>query len=291
MLWVVPPFLALTLSLVLRLSARVKSHRRRPAGVRPRDPAADHGSPTASRPARCSAPPRLGWFIGAVAWVVALAVAHPRHALGHARPPPRRRRRGSSEDLRRPIAADGGDDLVGGRKVRPADGAVDRTRMTPSASTTNDRPAVEAERPEDAVGRGRPPCPSSASSGKANPPWSAANRSWLSTDCGLMASTCAPTSSKPAMSVGVACRAAACTPACCRPGRRRARPAGPGTRTACSAPPAVVPSVPSGRSRGPRRRRADSSDGQPVADRARRRQPTVQTSTLRGSSSGMSKLA
>ena len=37
MLWVLPPFLALTLSLVLRLSARVKSHRRRPAGLRPGD--------------------------------------------------------------------------------------------------------------------------------------------------------------------------------------------------------------------------------------------------------------
>ena len=41
-LWVLPPFMAIALSLVLRLSARVPLHRRRPAGRRPGDVPADH---------------------------------------------------------------------------------------------------------------------------------------------------------------------------------------------------------------------------------------------------------
>ncbi len=43
MLWVVPPFLALTLSLVLRLSAKVKSTAAAQQASAPGEPAADHG--------------------------------------------------------------------------------------------------------------------------------------------------------------------------------------------------------------------------------------------------------
>ena len=70
MLWVVPPFLALTLSLVLRLSARVKS-----------TAAAQQASALVSLPLIMVAYSqatgslygghRLGWYVGAVAWVLA----------------------------------------------------------------------------------------------------------------------------------------------------------------------------------------------------------------------------
>ncbi len=71
MLWVVPPFLALTLSLVLRLSAKVKS-----------TAAAQQASALVSLPLIMVAYSQasgslyggdaLGWYIGAVAWVLAV---------------------------------------------------------------------------------------------------------------------------------------------------------------------------------------------------------------------------
>lgn len=71
MLWVIPPFLALTLSLVLRLSARVKS-----------TAAAQQASGLVSLPLILIAysqstgalfgGTRVSWFIGAAAWVIAL---------------------------------------------------------------------------------------------------------------------------------------------------------------------------------------------------------------------------
>ena len=70
MLWVVPPFLALTLSLVLRLSAKVKS-----------TAAAQQASALVSLPLIMVAYSqatgslygggRLGWYVGAAAWVLA----------------------------------------------------------------------------------------------------------------------------------------------------------------------------------------------------------------------------
>jgi hypothetical protein len=114
MLWVVPPFLAITLSVVLRLSARVKSaaaaqqasglpvggpapvgagqeRGRGPAGVRPRHPPADHAvlRPVDRRPPG----PRLRRPLGRA---VRLGGGHPRPQAGRARrhpPPPARRRR------------------------------------------------------------------------------------------------------------------------------------------------------------------------------------------------------
>jgi ABC-type Na+ efflux pump permease subunit len=75
MLWVVPPFLALTLSLVLRLSARVKS-----------TAAAQQASGLVSLPLIMLAYAQstgalfgataAGWFIGAVAWIAALWGLH-----------------------------------------------------------------------------------------------------------------------------------------------------------------------------------------------------------------------
>ena len=71
MLWVVPPFLALTLSLVLRLSARVKS-----------TAAAQQASGLVSLPLIMVAysqstgalfgGPRGTWIIGGLAWVLAI---------------------------------------------------------------------------------------------------------------------------------------------------------------------------------------------------------------------------
>jgi ABC-2 type transport system permease protein len=71
MLWVVPPFLALTLSLVLRLSAKVKS-----------TAAAQQASALVSLPLIMVAysqasgslfgGAQLGWYVGAVAWVLAI---------------------------------------------------------------------------------------------------------------------------------------------------------------------------------------------------------------------------
>jgi hypothetical protein len=71
MLWVVPPFLALTLSLVLRLSAKVKS-----------TAAAQQASALVSLPLIMVAYSQatgslyggnaLAWYIGAVAWVLAI---------------------------------------------------------------------------------------------------------------------------------------------------------------------------------------------------------------------------
>ena len=92
MLWVVPPFLALTLSIVLRLSARVKSHRRRPAGLRPGDPAADPGRllPVDRRPLRR----RLGLALDRRRRLGRRPRRpQPRHEGRHPGPPPRRRRR------------------------------------------------------------------------------------------------------------------------------------------------------------------------------------------------------
>jgi hypothetical protein len=70
MLWVVPPFLALTLSLVLRLSAKVKS-----------TAAAQQASALVSLPLIMVAYSQatgslyggdaLAWYVGAVAWVLA----------------------------------------------------------------------------------------------------------------------------------------------------------------------------------------------------------------------------
>ena len=92
MLWVVPPFLALTLSLVLRLSAKVKSTAAAQQASAPREPPADHGrlQPGHRQPLRRLEP----------------GLVHRRHRLGprrhrplarrprrHPRPPPRRRRR------------------------------------------------------------------------------------------------------------------------------------------------------------------------------------------------------
>jgi hypothetical protein len=72
MFWVIPPFLAFTLSLVLRLSARVKS-----------TAAAQQASGLVSLPLIMVAYSQSsgalfgaglsGWVIGAVAWVVAIA--------------------------------------------------------------------------------------------------------------------------------------------------------------------------------------------------------------------------
>ena len=71
MLWVIPPFLALTLSLVLRLSARVKS-----------TAAAQQASGLVSLPLILIAYSQstgalfggtgVSWFIGALAWVIAI---------------------------------------------------------------------------------------------------------------------------------------------------------------------------------------------------------------------------
>lgn len=71
MLWVVPPFLALTLSLVLRLSAKVRS-----------TAAAQQASALVSLPLIMVAysqasgslfgGDQLGWYVGAVAWVLAI---------------------------------------------------------------------------------------------------------------------------------------------------------------------------------------------------------------------------
>ena len=72
MLWVIPPFLAFTLSLVLRLSARVKS-----------TAAAQQASGLVSLPLIMVAYSQStgalfgaalsGWVVGAIAWVIALA--------------------------------------------------------------------------------------------------------------------------------------------------------------------------------------------------------------------------
>lgn len=75
-LWVIPPFLLLTLSLVLRLSARVRS-----------TAAAQQASGLITLPVIAVAysqatgtllggTPRAGWILGAIAWVLALASLH-----------------------------------------------------------------------------------------------------------------------------------------------------------------------------------------------------------------------
>ena len=101
MLWVVPPFLALTLSLVLRLSARVKS-----------TAAAQQASGLVSLPLILVA---YGQSSGALFGGSTLAARDRRHRLGHRRdladprrplgpprPPPRRRQRGVGRGLRSP---------------------------------------------------------------------------------------------------------------------------------------------------------------------------------------------
>ena len=95
MFWVVPPFLALTLSLVLRLSARVKS-----------SAAAQQVAGLVSLPLIMIAysqstgalfgATNTGYVIGALAWIAALFGLIRGHALDDPRPPPRRRRRSLS---------------------------------------------------------------------------------------------------------------------------------------------------------------------------------------------------
>ena len=282
MLWVVPPFLALTLSLVLRLSARVKSHRRRPAGVRPGDAAADHGrlQPVDRRPLRRR--PALGLVIGAVAWVARRSSASGRGMpRRHPRPPPRRRRRAAepatgaaSRARRRPARRCE-------RNVEPGDGPVG---VADDAVGVDDerRAPVEAERAEDAVGLARPPCRRRPAAGRRSRPARRRSRSWLSTDCGLMASTWAPTSANASMSVGVGVQLAGAdrrVVARVEDEHHRLAPVAP---TACSrADPSSVPSRARRSVEVGRRRR-----------RPRRTAIGVSASIRpRGSTSGMSKLA
>ena len=92
MLWVVPPFLALTLSIVLRLSARVKSTAaaQQAAGLvtLPMIGIA-YSQSTGALFGASSA----GFMVGLVAWVRRQLRPVPRHAGGQPPAPPRRRRR------------------------------------------------------------------------------------------------------------------------------------------------------------------------------------------------------
>ena len=107
MLWVMPPFLPFALSLVLRLSARVKS-----------TAAAQQASGLVTLPLIIIAYGQStgalfgasvsGWWIGAVAWVIALVLAVPRRAVRDPRPPPRRRQRGLSGTSQFPKSGDSG---------------------------------------------------------------------------------------------------------------------------------------------------------------------------------------
>ena len=89
-----------------------------------------------------------------------------------------------------------------GRKVRPAIGPVhvadDARRRRPR------RPSAGRSRAGRGCRRPRPPpCPRRPAAGRRTRPACSENSSWLSTDCGLMASTWAPTSAKLVDVVGV----------------------------------------------------------------------------------------
>ena len=147
MLWVVPPFLALTLSLVLRLSAKVKS-----------TAAAQQASALVSLPLIMVAYSQatgslyggnaLAWYIGGDRLGARRHRPLARHPSRHPRAPPRRRRRAVAP---LPGELDGLDQLVRGTEREPGDRLV---RVPHDAlRIDHERGApVEAERPEDPVG-------------------------------------------------------------------------------------------------------------------------------------------
>ena len=159
MLWVVPPFLALTLSLVLRLSARVKS-----------TAAAQQASGLVSLPLIMVAYSQstgalfgaagVSWIIGGVAWIAAfIGLSRGMRAVTRAR------LLGVADEACSPLSdivsfdgkrasgggADGVDQLVGGAEREAADGAVGVADHA-FAVDHEHRAAVEPDRPDDAVG-------------------------------------------------------------------------------------------------------------------------------------------
>jgi ABC-2 type transport system permease protein len=94
MFWVIPPFLAFTLSLVLRLSATGEVDRGGAAGLRPRVAAAHHDRLRPELGSACSARRSSGWIVGARRVDHRIVQPHPRRPLGHPGPPARRRQRG-----------------------------------------------------------------------------------------------------------------------------------------------------------------------------------------------------
>ena len=156
MLWVVPPFLALTLSLVLRLSARVKS-----------TAAAQQASGLVTLPLIMIA---YSQSTGSLYGGDALGLVHRRRRLGprHRRPLARRARRDprpassasptSSDQLCAHVGGlDGRDQLVGGAEGEAGDGPVGVADDALGVDH-EDRAPVEAERAEDRRRPRRPPC-------------------------------------------------------------------------------------------------------------------------------------
>ena len=98
MIWVVPPFLALTLAIVVRFSARVKS-----------SAAAQQVAGLVSLPMIIIAysqstgalfgATESGYIVGLLAWIAASVRSQSRHAIDDPRPPPRRRRRSLTSTL------------------------------------------------------------------------------------------------------------------------------------------------------------------------------------------------
>ena len=204
MLWVVPPFLALALSIVLRLSARVKS-----------TAAAQQASGLVTLPligiaygqatGSLFGAAGLGWFIGAVAWVVALAsLARGMRAVN--RGPPARasptaseRERGGRRRRSGLEASDGERSRREAGTMSPAtarwihgDDAVARRPRTPTGGRS--RGARGSRRP------GRPPCPRRPGAGRRSRRCRWRTPGGSSTDWGLRARTWAPTSAKAAIS-------------------------------------------------------------------------------------------
>ena len=193
MLWVVPPFLALTLSLVLRLSAKVKSTAAAQQASAPGEPAADHGrlQPGHRQPLR-----RRPRSPGTSAASPGCSPASPCGAASAPSPAAASSASPTSSSARPSLAAF---TAATSSSVRAEREAGDGPVGVPDDALGVDherRAAVEAERAEDAVGlahrlvgvgeqreaRSRPACRRS--------------RRGSATDCGLIASTWAPASVK-----------------------------------------------------------------------------------------------
>ncbi len=218
MIWVVPPFLALTLAIVLRFSARVKS-----------SAAAQQAAGLVSLPMIIIAYSQsTGALFGASRVGLHRRVARvdrgpdrsqSRHAIDDPSPPPRRRRR----SLTSPSRYSSRERVIGDAKLEREAGAsglggfhgVDQLGRAAGTSGRRRRGARTGRRPRrrsrtpsggrSRAGRGcRTPRPPScrcrrAAGTRSRHAWHE-KPSWLSTPCGLIASICAPTSLNSPMS-------------------------------------------------------------------------------------------